>query len=253
MKDPKLEAKKIIDRWQLLQTDNQYPIDCIKIAESLGLQVIGCELNDDFLGLLKIHKGKPILLYNKKIKEDGRKNFTIAHEIGHYVLHLEKLIGNKELRKNILYNNELHDKETEKEADLFAAHLLMPETDVIAQIKNKPIDFNLIKSLSTRYNTSITATTCHVVSMSITPLAAILVTSENQTKWYYKNQHFNNLLKLKRNKQHEYPKEYTDYQLITDSELWIKNEYSNDWILKYSCLEMEEYSQKLFILEGNRQ
>ncbi len=131
MKDPKLEAKKIIDRWQLLQTDNQYPIDCIKIAESLGLQVIGYELNDDFLGLLKIHKGKPILLYNKKIKEDGRKNFTIAHEIGHYVLHSEKLIENKELRKTYYITmNYMIKKQKKKLIYLLRIFLCLKQTSL---------------------------------------------------------------------------------------------------------------------------
>lgn len=55
--------------------------------------------------------GMSLILYDDKIKNDGRRNWTIAHELGHV------LLGHTELTKA-----------TEREADAFAAELLMPES-----------------------------------------------------------------------------------------------------------------------------
>ena len=69
----------------------------------------------------------------------GRMNFTIAHELGHWILHKdsaqEKLPGFTDeflICRGI--NNSINDRE--RQADTFAAHLLMPEKFVKAQLNN---------------------------------------------------------------------------------------------------------------------
>ena len=54
--------------------------------------------------------GMNLILYDDSIANAGRRNWTIAHELGHV------LLGHGSLTK-----------ETEREADAFAAELLMPE------------------------------------------------------------------------------------------------------------------------------
>ena len=54
--------------------------------------------------------GMNLILYDDKITNGGRRNWTIAHELGHV------LLGHTELIRL-----------TEREADAFAAELLMPE------------------------------------------------------------------------------------------------------------------------------
>ena len=51
-----------------------------------------------------------IILYDDKVASDGRRNWTIAHELGHV------LLGHTELSQT-----------SEREADAFAAEFLMPE------------------------------------------------------------------------------------------------------------------------------
>lgn len=61
-------------------------------------------------------------IFVNKMESPGRKRFTIAHEIGHYVL--------KHKESHILKRDELSSLGTnqqEKEANAFAAELLMPE------------------------------------------------------------------------------------------------------------------------------
>ena len=72
-------------------------------------------------------------------RNPGRKNFTVAHELGHWILHKdlaqENLFG---FSGNILIcrGTNIKTDNKERQADIFATHLLMPERFVIEQLKN---------------------------------------------------------------------------------------------------------------------
>ena len=73
---------------------------------------------------------KNIIVINSRLKHDEhRYRFTIAHEIGHLLLH-RKLHSNfeeTEISQNIIYKEKLSSKvKMEYQANLFAEHLLMP-------------------------------------------------------------------------------------------------------------------------------
>jgi hypothetical protein len=55
---------------------------------------------------------------------NNRQRFTVAHEIGHYLLHRDQ-IGNG-IKDDVLYRSSLSDRR-EAEANRLAADLLMPE------------------------------------------------------------------------------------------------------------------------------
>lgn len=71
-----------------------FPVDCRAIATELGIKVHGDDLGDDFEAGLFIQPGVTAIVYNEKIREDGRKNFSIGHELGHFSLHKDR----KEIR-----------------------------------------------------------------------------------------------------------------------------------------------------------
>ena len=54
----------------------------------------------------------------------GRYRFTIAHELGHYVLHRQGVLDKVSTRRDMTIWN---DASEEAEANCFAAELLMPE------------------------------------------------------------------------------------------------------------------------------
>lgn len=64
-------------------------------------------------------------IYLNKTDPYTRKVFTLAHEMGHYFLH-------ESVPDDILYREKTHHSksDTEKEADEFAAELLMPEATI---------------------------------------------------------------------------------------------------------------------------
>lgn len=96
------------------------PIDLEEIAKSLGLKVEYFPFSDEISGLLKKEMG---IVGINETQHPKRQRFTLAHEIGHYVLghninHTEDLIDDNA-------TNSLSD--IEREANYFASVLLMPK------------------------------------------------------------------------------------------------------------------------------
>lgn len=108
-----------------LKIDGNEPVKNIfSLLESVG--IIFYEINDDekFDGVSFISdKGFAIIVVNKNFSND-RKRFTIAHELGHILMHNE----------NNFPISSFRDKE--KEANQFASEFLMPEKSIKNILRN---------------------------------------------------------------------------------------------------------------------
>src|SRR5574343_593310 len=62
------------------------PIDLKKLTQKLNIEVIGEELDENISGFLVCKNGKSTVVLNKS-HHKNRKRFTLAHEIGHFILH----------------------------------------------------------------------------------------------------------------------------------------------------------------------
>lgn len=88
-------------------------------------------VNPDFVGALtKGTNGQYYIMTNSNINNDGRRNFTIAHELGHYVLghhlHSASLFCGSD---GIIEEGDA-TLVIEREANYFATCLLMPEEKI---------------------------------------------------------------------------------------------------------------------------
>ncbi|MGF7436811.1 ImmA/IrrE family metallo-endopeptidase [Lentilactobacillus senioris] len=63
--------------------------DPFVIAEKLNIEVDWCDLGDHPLGDTIYEEKEPIVLLNNNIKYSPRRNFVLAHEIGHVVMHAD--------------------------------------------------------------------------------------------------------------------------------------------------------------------
>lgn len=89
--------------------------DPFTIAEKLNIEVEWCELGDHPLGDT-VYEGKdPIILLNNKIKYSPQRYFTIAHEVGHVVMHADL---------NGYYTGRLSYGPLEMQASKFASSLM---------------------------------------------------------------------------------------------------------------------------------
>src|ERR1017187_5678676 len=106
------------------------PADARSIAKQLQLEVNDLDVKG-FDGALVRAKGTPFgaIIVRGSIRESGRKNFTVAHEIGHFVLP-----GHEDAdlvcTSSDVENWSNSAKEFELEANEFASELLMPEPHV---------------------------------------------------------------------------------------------------------------------------
>lgn len=103
------------------------PIKTIRAAHALGLKVFtSLSLPSDVSGMIK-KDGKSDSGYSIYVNgnhSDTRKRFTIAHEIGHFLLHRE-LIGDGIVEDAMLRATGLTNS-VERQANAFAADFLMP-------------------------------------------------------------------------------------------------------------------------------
>lgn len=109
--------------------------DIFDVCQALNYYYLRYPLNDGVLGAVMKNDGQYII-YSNTSEIYSREIFTVAHELGHIQLgHLEN--NNSRIIEN--FNSINSDDENEKEANLFAACLLMPEEKVSSAIKQNEI------------------------------------------------------------------------------------------------------------------
>ncbi len=92
--------------------------------------------------------------------DERRRRFTIAHEIGHFVLHP----GSIRHERGGLVNEALRSRE--READRFAAELLMPEHLVRQAVREQGVDPAL---LADRFQVSVKAMRVRLYRLGLAP------------------------------------------------------------------------------------
>jgi Zn-dependent peptidase ImmA (M78 family) len=115
------------------------PIPVEDIAEhhlgyAIDFRDDGLFSNPEFLGGIDFDQYE--IYVNASVQDhDGRYSFTVAHEIGHHVLHRGVYLDNKNADSEILCRETRDKPDIEMEADRFAAALLMPSSTIQATIK----------------------------------------------------------------------------------------------------------------------
>jgi len=143
-----------------LPQERWFPVDPLAIAAELKVQVFSEDLGVGMEGAMLCANGKSAIVVSTRIRDSGRRNFTAAHELGHFSLHKDR----EELRCSIddLLDVAPHPKNIEQEANEFAMTLLMPADDVRQQSSGTYASIAVVKRLAGRYATSLTATALRV-------------------------------------------------------------------------------------------
>jgi hypothetical protein len=166
----------------------RFPIDVAAIARDYSRNVFpqqpitlvhGEALGDRFEGALVPNpkaKGEWGIIYNSSIKSKGRINFTLGHELGHYLLHRngEPIFCSK--RDMWAWDSAYGAREAE--ANRFASLLLMPYDDFRAQTSEfRRPTLSDFEPLRDRYEVSLTAAI--LKWLEITRRRAMLVVSKD--------------------------------------------------------------------------
>lgn len=116
------------------------------------------------------------IVYNSAIKVPGRIRFTVAHELGHYILHR---LSRKafECSQEDMLHWESPERQVEAEADAFASALLMPIDSFRAQIGHEIVDLELLDACAKHFGVSLTAAV--LKWLEFTHQRAVLVVSRD--------------------------------------------------------------------------
>ena len=93
--------------------------------------------NINFVGAFtKANSNQLYIMVNQNIGNDGRKNFIIAHELGHYFLQHQLTNNSFYCFENEILEDNSHQDNIENEANYFATCLLMPEEKITKAFKS---------------------------------------------------------------------------------------------------------------------
>jgi Zn-dependent peptidase ImmA (M78 family) len=163
---------------KLLQTlkVEKAPVPVERIAKHLGAHVRYSALDDEISGMVYINAGTPVIGVNL-LHHPNRQRFTVAHEIGHLVLHRPLVTSAvhvdrsfKVLKRDNTASLGIHDVEIE--ANQFAAELLMPRFLLSVALGDDLIDVDdeqFLKNLATQFKVSRQAMT-HRLNAVLEPL-----------------------------------------------------------------------------------
>lgn len=143
----------------------RFPVDVISIAKGVGRQlgwkdeiveVVADDIPTFEGGLFSIEPGRWAVIYNKAISSEGRIRFTLAHELGHFLLHLGTQDSFQCSEEAVLQTGSI-EQQIEAEADAFASQLLMPLPQLRAMTGGRPADFEVLSRASSLFGVSLTS------------------------------------------------------------------------------------------------
>lgn len=123
------------------------PINARQLASEYGLDVLFTKFPEEMskvCGFIDFNNSK---MYVNANDSTNRQNFTIAHELGHWLLHKDEIMENPSEYKILMrqpIGGETDPKE--KEANTFAAELLVP-ADKLKELKRKGLSNSKIAEL----------------------------------------------------------------------------------------------------------
>jgi Zn-dependent peptidase ImmA (M78 family) len=135
------------------------PVPVERIAKAKGARLFHQSLEDDVSGFLYRDEAQAVIGVNTH-HAPVRQNFTTAHELGHLLLH-----DQEQLHIDHSFRVRLRDdvssqgtNDDEREANLFAATLLMPkeflEADLASEESVDLFDDGFLQGLARRYGVS---------------------------------------------------------------------------------------------------
>jgi Zn-dependent peptidase ImmA (M78 family) len=140
-----------------------------------------------------IHDGKrSIIVINDQIQYQSRRDFTIAHELGHYLMHQDGLIQHFDTLSTMTwFDNSLKNQILiqEYEANTFAAEILLPSTIFQKEIERKFFSLELIKSVADKYKVSQSSIIYRFVEFGNHPLC-VFYSMENKVRFWKKSHDF---------------------------------------------------------------
>ena len=171
--DPLFEADEAARLLQELGID-ALPVDPFHIAWRLKIELSALPCSAGGASGMLLHVGGQFgICYPTHLENKGFKNFSVAHEIGHYRLpgHLDSVLDDR--GQHLSHAGFRSANRYEREADQFAAALLMPAKLFNTAMNHAGKGLKAIESLANVCGTSLEATAIRYAQTSRDPVAVI--------------------------------------------------------------------------------
>lgn len=156
---------------------NDFTLD--EIANSLNITIKEKKLTGSE-GRILIKGDSGIITIDSSIASEGKRNFVLAHEIGHFLMHKDSL--SLFLDTDTTLNEWFKKGNHENEANYFATEFLMPQNLFIQKIENMKLSLSLIEDLCAYFHTSILATFLRYIDYGKYPVMIIFI-ENGLVKW----------------------------------------------------------------------
>ena len=113
------------------------PVDVDGLCNKLGIEVNYVHLGEEISGMIEKREGDKYIISINASDPRTRQRFTLAHELGHYVYHKDKMgdgIDDDRMYRSTdtgRYHNTRIGAKQETQANQFAANLLMPWSGIL--------------------------------------------------------------------------------------------------------------------------
>lgn len=147
------------------------PINPKFIAEQKGIKVQEADLGEGVSGAIVVKNGKAKIGYNPD-EVSQRQNFTIAHELGHFCLHKDKteMFIDKSFYALRDERSSKGEYKLEREANAFAAALLMPRSLLLKEVEKTNFDLgddSSLFKLANKFDVSTQAMSFRLANLNI--------------------------------------------------------------------------------------
>ncbi|MDR2009421.1 MAG: ImmA/IrrE family metallo-endopeptidase [Bacteroidales bacterium] len=179
-----IRAKKLLEE---IGCDEITDIPMEIFVSGLGATLIEEPLHNSDGKIIRGNK-KTIIKINSEIQYLEKKRFTIAHEVGHYILHdkLDLEVHNENSNTlNWFQASEAQAKKgiQEWEANDFASELLMPEAIIKKEVYCKKFSPQLLNDLSKRFKTSLTSIIFRLISLNLYSIFVVFISNGIVIYW----------------------------------------------------------------------
>lgn len=174
------DATRCAERFLVDHNTTSLPVDPIAIAKDLGIEVHAKPAKSKGASGMLLRVGQAYAIaYATHIESPGFRRFSISHELGHYLLpgHVEAVLDATGIHES--FAGFRSDNVYEKEADSFAAGLLMPSKLFSVAVTNTEPGLEAIEELSSLCITSLSATAIRYVKFADYPVAAVVSTDQS--------------------------------------------------------------------------
>lgn len=141
-------------------------VNLFQIIDNMNIRYRESFLGDKIMGACKAKGLHRLIVVDPNIEYNGRKRFTIAHELGHLIMHQGRHSCTDDMMNELKTSNMI-----ETEANDFASELLLPNRALQEYLKIEDVTSKLVEKVSSQYETSLSAAAVALVKNCIDEVA----------------------------------------------------------------------------------